>query len=867
MRNFGKTLLFLAAAASLGLASCSDESPWSGSDSEGAINLNFSTDGRVMRQTRADDGVSPVVPDGNRFAVSLVKADGSYSKNWTGVEAFNREKSFPMGDYALTATYGDLDTEGFDNPYYKGSADVHVSPGVENPVSVVATLANAMVSIRYTTQFMDNFSAYSASVQTEGHDWVVFAQNETRPAYIAPSEVKLNLTLTNEQGERVTIEPASFTAVARHHYVVTIGVEGDAANGGLALNVVFDDDVVAETVNVTLGDELFSAPAPTVTPKGFTPGTPYTGFTYSSPADQMEFHVFAFGGLKSATLNVVSENGFSPAFGRTVELVNADALTQQQLASAGVVASGFFRNVDKMGVVNLSKFIELLPAGKYEVELHAVDAMTRASEPVKMSIELQAVEFGFAAAQQSAEFMASEITVDITTNCSDVKDKLRFQAPDAQNRMVEAPVKSVTDITASGKKTRAAGTFTYRYVLGVAPMPRSAIDVKAMIGNEMRETKITMADPEYTITPDAFARKVVLKVEGKDEAQTKQIRNRLTFYNNDVAVPTVNVSHDDASGLITISGLTPGTLYENMEAAYETARTAIPAFTTETEGALPNGNFSQLGTQYKYDRIQCGGQWNIPGSSRIRYTNFTNINRYSPAGWATKNDLTCWSGSSNLNTWFVVPSTYAENGSATIVTVGYSHNGTTPDQSASGGTYYCTNAPASLDRAVGEMFLGSYSYDGTEHRTNNIDFGSRPSVLTFDYQYVPCGTEYGEVVVRVYAADGSLLSGKTDKLGASPSLQSHTVVLTGYPFGKQASKIYVGFKSSDSANPGIDIPSGSDLDEGISYKLGTFEYWVNRDQNSANEYKAVARGSELKISNVRLGYTDQATRSKGKRRK
>lgn len=862
MRNFGKTLLFLAAAGSLGLASCSDESPWSGSDSEGAINLNFSTDGRVMRQTRADDGVSPVVPDGNRFAVSLVKADGSYSKNWTGVEAFNREKSFPMGDYALTATYGDLDTEGFDNPYYKGSADVHVSPGVENPVSVVATLANAMVSIRYTTQFMDNFSAYSASVQTEGHDWVVFAQNETRPAYIAPSEVKLNLTLTNEQGERVTIEPASFTAVARHHYVVTIGVEGDAANGGLSLNVVFDDDVVAETVNVTLGDELFSAPAPTVTPKGFTPGTPYTGFTYSSPADQMEFHVFAFGGLKSATLNVVSDNGFSPAFGRTVELVNADALTQQQLASAGVVASGFFRNVDKMGVVNLSKFIELLPAGKYEVELHAVDAMTRASEPVKMSIELQAVELGFAAAQQSAEFMASEITVDITTNCSDVKDKLRFQAPDAQNRMVEAPVKSVTDVTASGKRTRAAGTFTYRYVLGIAPMPRAEIDVKVMIGNEMRETKITMADPEYTITPDAFARKVVLKIEGKDEAQTKQIRNRLTFYNNDVAVPTVNVSHDDASGLITISGLTPGTRYENMEAAYETARTAIPAFTTETEAQVPNGNFSATSQTLNIPSIDAGGKYKY---LRGTYQNTSSIQVDEPNGWASVNAKTCYDASANKNTWFMVPSTMSQNGSVLIRSVAYDHNGASPALDDHGiliRDRYSRNAPASFAaKASGELFLGSYSYSGgVETRDEGVAFNSRPISVLFDYRYVPVSGETGLMTVAVVDASGHVLASGSVDLTASESTSTRTVALnySSADFGKKASSLRVGFKSTK--NQSVNVPVPSDLADVSSTS-------ARNHSIAANQYKSLCVGSQLWVSNVRLGYTDQATRSKGKRRK
>ena len=255
MRKISNCTLVGALVALFGLASCSDEAPWADSSSTGGINLNFSSDPRVMRQTRADDSVSPVVPSGDFFAVNLVKADGSFSRSWSSVEAFNREEAFSIGDYTLTASYGDIDTEGFQNPFYKGSTSVHVSPGALAEAQVVATLANAMVSIRYTPAFVENFPTYSAAIQSEGHDWVVFSQNEERPAYVAPSEIKLNLTLTNTEGKQVTIQPASFTAQARHHYVVTIGVDG--ATGNLALDVQFDDDVVNETVSVSLGDELF----------------------------------------------------------------------------------------------------------------------------------------------------------------------------------------------------------------------------------------------------------------------------------------------------------------------------------------------------------------------------------------------------------------------------------------------------------------------------------------------------------------------------------------------------------------------------------------------------------------------------------
>lgn len=851
MTNFCKGLFLLAAVSSLGLSSCSDESPWAGSDTEGGINLQFSADGRVMRQTRADDSVSPLVPEANSFAVNLSKLDGSYSKNWSSVESFNRETSFPMGDYSLTASYGDVDTEGFDNPCFKGTTDVHVSPGAETQANVVATLANAMVSIRYTDAFADNFPAYSASIQTEGHNWVVFAQNETRPAYVSPSEVKLNISLTNDAGERVTIEPASFTALARHHYVVTIDVEGNTASGSLALNVVFDDDVVAETVNVSLGDELFSAPAPTVTPQGFTPGETVSAFEYAAQKNKYEMHAFAFGGLKSATLNVVSSNGYTPVFGRTVELVNADALTQQQLISAGVDAAGFYRNVDKMGVVNLSGFISKLPAGTYDIELHVVDAMTRTSEPVKMTVALTAVDFEFATPVK-AEFMASEIRVDIVTNCQDIKNQLKFKAPDAQNRMVEAPVKSVTEVSA------AAGSYRFSYVLGVSPQPRSEIDVEAYLNDRVRQVKVPMADPEYSVEVDAFARKVVLKIEGADEAQTRHIRNNLTFYNGADAIPTANVSHS-ADGLVTIIGLQPSSTYSSLQCVYGKSRKQVPEFTTEAETALTNGNFTSTAETLNFSNIQVGGKYK---AGAFDYYNRSSIVRSEANGWASVNALTCSASANTKNTWFMVPSTYAENGEVVIRSVGYHHNGVEPAKSGSffNTNYYCENAPADnqLMKASGELFLGSYGAT----RVDGINFPTRPSSLSFRYRYAPVNGELAEAYVKVLDASGTVIAQGSSKLVAAASMQSVSVPLTGYAFGKKASKIMVCFRSTESGvTPKVNIPSGSALKENDVH-LNTDYYWTL----GANDYHALAVGSVLTVDDVTLGYEATVTPAKSKRR-
>lgn len=865
MKNLSKGLFLLAAAASAALVSCSDESPWTGSDSEGGINLEFSSDARVMRQTRADDTVSPVVPDGNLFSVSLAKSDGSYAKSWSSVEAFNRETSFPMGDYSLSASFGDIDTEGFDNPYYKGETEVHVSPGVVTDARIVATLANAMVSIRYTDDFRSAFSAYSSSVQTYGHEWVVFSQNESRPAYVAPcDEVKLDLTLTNFDGKQVKIQPASFAALPRHHYVVTIGVAAGSESGDMKLDIQFDDDVVAETVSVSLGDELFNAPEPKIKAEGFESGTALNAFEYARFTRDAKFEVVAFGGLKTATLNVVeSSTGYIPTFGRSVQLVGADAQTQAKLGADGVDCYGFFRNVDKMGVVDLSRFISKLPAGKYSVELQVVDAMTRTTEPVAMSVEVAPVELEVSNTVKP-DFLGTELCVDVATNCADIKDEMSFKVPDANNRLVNADVKSVTLLSgAEGKSSRADLPVRYRYTLDVAKITHMSLNVEASLGERTFKMNVVVNDPEFKVTADAFARGAMFLIESDSNDATKYICDNLVFYNGETAVPTANVSHV-AENIINITGLQPGTEYSAINCRLGDFRNPVAAFTTESETALPNGDFSALSETINLQHVQVGGKYHI---GAFDYYNRVNIIRSEPVSWASTNQKTCYTDASTKNTWFQVPSVFAESGAVVVRSVGYSHNGKVPDTSRNGFSrdYYCKNAPADaeLTKAAGELFLGTYSFSGTENRVDGIAFNSRPSAVTFSYTYAPFNGEKAEAYARVLDSSGAVIASGSVKLSTASSATAATINLTGYSFGKKADKIIVCFRSTESGvTPGVNIPSGSALQEsGVG--LNTKYYWDLDD----NTYHALAVGSVLRVQNVAVSYQQGVSRANAAKRR
>lgn len=860
MRTKSKGILLMAFAAGLGFTSCSDESPWRGSSEEGGIELSLNTDGRVMRMTRADDSQSPVVPASDSFAINLTKSDGSYSKDWSSLEGFNREDAFPIGDYTLKASYGDIAQEGFDNPYYVGHTEVHVAPGVTNNVSVTATLGNAMVSVRYTDEFKANFSAWSAATQTEGHDWVMFSQNEDRPAYITPGDVLLNLTLTNANDERVTIQPAGFKAEARHHYVVTVGVTGSTESGNLQLDIVFDEDVIAETVNVNLGDDLFSAPAPTVSANGFTVGTAVETYEYTESASAPRIDVFAFGGFKEVILNVITDDGETPDFGSRVDLMTAEPLTQQQLLKYGIDAAGFFKNPDKMGVIMLKNFLEKVGAGTYSIEVYAVDALTRQSEPVKFEAVVKPTVFA-AAASQAVDFQASEVTVEVSANTEGVKNKLKFLAPNANNQMVDAPVKSVSVVTdPAGKRTRADLPYTFRYVLDAAPMPGPSFKVEAHLptshADRVSSTEVTMKAPEYTVEADAFSKFVVLKVTGTNDAASEYLRNHLAFYNGSNAIPSANIKHDQATGYITISGLTPNVTYTSLKTSIAGFEQAIAAFTTEAATAAPNGDFSAVSRTINIQNIKTGGEFTGTVFGSPKYQHTANIERDEANGWASLNDLTCYSGSNPQNTWFMVPSTYVEDGKAIVRSVGYSHNGTLPGVDKKTGRWYNPTAASNLTPAAGEMFLGAYSF--AAGRTDGIEWNCRPISLSFDYSYSALNNEQAEMYVKLLDSSNAVVAESTLYLNAVSSMTTKTINF-GYPFGKKAAKIQLGFKSTKSGvTPTINIPSGSDLNDGAG---------LSNSSTGTNTYKAVALGSVLTVDNVKFSYDVAGSVNSGKRRR
>ncbi len=854
MKHYALNATFLVASACI-LGGCAgDDNPWQSSTDGGSLRLSLSADGNIAASTRADDTKATIIPAAADFGVSLSRTDGSFNKKWNLLEEFNKEELFPIGEYKIEAFYGDRDVEGFENPWFYASDNVAVTAGDQKNVSLTATLANSMVSIRYTDEFKSNFTSYSAAIRSTGHDYVVFAQDEDRPAYMAPSQIELNLTLTNASGKKVTLQPAGFRAEARRHYIVKIGVNGASSTGNLTLDVQFEEDVVSETVEVPLGDELFEAPAPSVVAKDFTDGETMSAFESFTPQGNPRYEVYAFGGLKEVVFTLNQSSTYHSPFGSEVQLVGASAIDQANVTASGIEVTGLFRNPDKMGIVALKNFLAKLPIGSHTVTLVAKDVQTRVSEPVTLHVVVSAVDIRIEPVA-NMEYRGTEGEIYLSTNSPDVRDRVAFKVTVDER---DAEILEITDL--SSAEGTATLPYKYKYKVKTPELRLESSPLKAYYGSladPRAETRLVVDFPKYDILVDPFAKKVKLKVVPEDASKLSQITSDIVIISNGRQVDENRVQKNLTTGIINVFDLTESTTYSNVEFALSNAsnpRTAIPAFTTESIVDVPNGSFAETHKTLSISNLTVGGGFRV---SPVDYNVTSSIDRSEPVDWSSVNAKTCYSGAANINSWFVVPSTFSENGYVVIRSVGYNHNGRTPDRS--GGlfntTYYCTNTPgeAGLDKSIGELFLGSYSYDSNgEHRNDGIDFGSRPLTLTFKYRYAPVNNEVAEAYIKVFNSSGKEISQGILRLEASSDIKERTVILDIYDFGEKANTIQLGFKSSASTirTPSIVIPTGSALNEGGG---------LRNDNRSANDYKAFAKGSELIIDDVRLGYDPPAT--------
>lgn len=787
---------FLLVGAALGLAACSEDNPWMNSDGEGGILPLVNADSHVKDAipTRA----TAMTPDVQEFGLKLTKADGQFTKTWDRLADFDEKQGFRSGEYTLEAFYGSIDEEGFEKPCYKGAAQVVVKPGEQTEVAVTATLANSMVSIDYTDAFKNYFADYQTSLHTEGYGYNELPKDCPDPMYVAPGKVQISVAFTKPNGQSATVQPAEFTAEARHHYHVTL----DCNNGNVGdaqLIVTFDDTVDQEEVIVDLSDELLNMPEPEVTPQGFTDGQTLQLIEHSPADSPMKFTAYVPAGIQAATFTVNSDS-YTPPFGREVDLASADGAVQSQLAAAGIKVLGLFKNPDKLATVDFSGLLEMLPAGTHTITLQMKDRLTRVNTPVSLTVVNSPLELSFLSAP-TCPYGSASATVNISYNGANPQNNITVQGLNDDGVWVNCPVTSAAATSAKARKSRSDAFPSKAYALGVT-VPVTTRDIQLRIYYKGVQKATGLIKRGYAVEANAFARHAILTVKTHKESIASTV-NSLRVYDGEKELGAGNITRDPANGTVTITNLKGSTryhLYFTTASSGSSFTDADVAFTTEAEAQVENAGMENWYSEKVHSQKTLG-----IGEDIYRWFPNAQGSNY----WGTRNATTTGQSTGTTCYYTSFSGTINSGNAAEISTLGWGKDV----------TFGGLNDKPQV--TAGMLFMGSHSYSGSETTfepsKETFDYGrsftSRPTSLSFDYKF----TSHNSEAFKAYVVIENRAGGKTTRLAygelvsnTNVSNFTNTTIRLNYSnLTLKATHAYIVFISSNAENPGVSKHQGS----------------------------------------------------------
>lgn len=240
---------------------------------EGYGSVSFALDNNVeiVEQTRSqseneDENESKVsdyttLPLAEDFTITIKNA--SNEEVWSGPisEWVSSPIKLPAGNYTVEAAYGSLEEEGFDKPYFYGTANFAVKAGETIAVPITVSLGNTIIKVSYSEYFKKYFTDYSFKLTRDNAEVVVFAKDETRGAFIDGYKIKVEGTMTGEQlieNEDGEFVPKTFSYSKEYsnlNEATAYTLAFDVNNvGGATLTVKFNDTVETVGLDIELNE-------------------------------------------------------------------------------------------------------------------------------------------------------------------------------------------------------------------------------------------------------------------------------------------------------------------------------------------------------------------------------------------------------------------------------------------------------------------------------------------------------------------------------------------------------------------------------------------------------------------------------------
>lgn len=173
------------------------------------------------------------VPDDykpKQIAVQIVNAQGKVVEETDDSETWVEPIALETGTYTVKASSNGFDGEesGFDIPYYAGSKEITIKSNQEVQETIVCTLANVKVTVKFDAAFLEKFAGRDISVQvgdqtgTNKFTPLNFSTAETRSAYFPVGNLYATLSVSNPDKplEPYTLKQEFTEVKAKDHYIL-----------------------------------------------------------------------------------------------------------------------------------------------------------------------------------------------------------------------------------------------------------------------------------------------------------------------------------------------------------------------------------------------------------------------------------------------------------------------------------------------------------------------------------------------------------------------------------------------------------------------------------------------------------------------
>ncbi|MDE5636217.1 MAG: DUF4493 domain-containing protein, partial [Muribaculaceae bacterium] len=746
-------------------------------------------------------------------------------REWNTVDEFNVEEKFNVGAYTLEASFGTRGEEGFGKPYYYGVTSLTVSENKTTTVALTASLANSMISIKYTDGFTSYFGDYSVSVKSlAGKEAISYSKFDSEPVYVNPGNVELGVNVVKPNGRSLTI-PVSIVAKAKYHHNVTLDVNGGNV-GEAELVIVFDDTMDKETISIDLSQDLENIAEPTVTADGFAE-SPVDIIAGCDPENPLTFTVKANGGIAKAVLETRSTTLLEKGWPGTVDLMATPAATGTTMTALGFSETGMWHNPDKMAVLDFTKVVPNIPYkdginNQSTFTLTVTDRLSQESNVVTLTVNVEKLEVEVVS-NETLPYYETNMTFGLAYNGADPENRIAAEYKDHTGTWKRLAVGSIT------AKSRAM----MNYVVNVSGLPSDAVygerDVLLRVLALNDKGTVMQTSPEWTVVRqkvpfsftvnenDVFA----LRASGLVAHDEKPVADFVAS-----STPVLEMSTDGGANYseynytvdgdrLKIEGLKSSTAYTaRLKADGMNCRPVT--FTTEAERQLPNAGMNEW---YKANGVTSNQIWYYPWSQGS-----------SVMAWNTYNPVTMSQGKTTLQYNYAYDATSgtvftddSKSGSAAqIRTVGWGGGNTASGSLPTSGNRWKFGTCKYV--SAGQLFLGNWENVNPEQNAipnYGIDFASRPSSMTFWYKYAVMnrnGNDNGQkgvAIIQILDGNGNIISEKTELLDVNASYNNlsadtdysvggvyaeYTIPLE-YPINAyKASRIVVTFKSSQLTN-------------------------------------------------------------------